>query len=227
MSQKIYIYALTDPDSNLIRYIGKSIKPKERLQNHMNEVSNCHRSHWLQSLKKQGKKAKMKFLEVLEYGENWQERERYWIKKGKAEGWPLTNNTSGGDGACDLPEATRQKMRLTWLGRKHKPETIEKLKIANAGRVRSKKHKQHMSEIMKGREIKWGRKIAEATSKFTPLQQSIIRCRLRAGEKVKDLADIYGVHRTTISKVKLYQYNPKSKDYYNPSHKATLPEWLA
>ena len=56
---KTYIYGLVDPETTEIRYIGKTIRPKERLQNHMNEVSNCHRSNWLQSLKRKGLKAEM------------------------------------------------------------------------------------------------------------------------------------------------------------------------
>lgn len=48
----VYIYGLTDPITEEIRYIGKSIRPTERLSNHCNEKSNCHRSNWIQSLKK-------------------------------------------------------------------------------------------------------------------------------------------------------------------------------
>ena len=51
----VFIYGLTEPNSDEIRYIGKSVRPLERFRNHINEKpSNCHRSHWLQSLAARG-----------------------------------------------------------------------------------------------------------------------------------------------------------------------------
>lgn len=49
-----YIYGLSEIGSNAIRYIGKSNSPAQRFRSHLNERSNCHRSHWIQSLKSQG-----------------------------------------------------------------------------------------------------------------------------------------------------------------------------
>ena len=106
----IYIYALVDPDSLLIRYIGKSIRPKERLQNHMNEKSKCHRCNWLQLLKSQNKKPLMFIINILNIDDDWQSIERFWIKLGRDAGWPLTNNTDGGDGVPGLPLETRHRI---------------------------------------------------------------------------------------------------------------------
>jgi hypothetical protein len=228
VSMKInYIYALLDPLSGRIRYIGKSIMPKERLQNHINEVSNCHRSHWLQSLKKQGLKPEMRILEEVSEGACWQDREKYWIAMGKNLGWPLTNNTNGGDGVEGLPEETRKKMAKTWLGRKHKPETIEKLRQLRKGKsFATPEGRRKVSEKMKGRNITWGAKISDRTSKLSDLQCSTIRQRIDKGEMVKDLAVEYGVHRTTISKVKTCQYKPKSNTKYKPTQKVEIPVWM-
>lgn len=203
----IFIYALIDPNTRQIRYIGKSIRPRERLQNHMNEpVSNCHRSHWLQGLKAEGKKPHQVILQELDDADDWQAVERWWIAKGKASGWPLTNNTAGGDGVPDLPLETRQKMSQVWLGRKHKPETIEKLKIARAKRVTKDETRLKHSRAMKGRKITWIDKISEANRKFTQEDAEKIRQRLLDGEKVIDLAEEYQTHRTTITKIKHGRY---------------------
>lgn len=202
----IFIYALIDPNTAKIRYVGKSIRPKQRLQNQMNEVSNCHRSHWLQSLKKDGKIPHQVILQELDDDAPWQSYEIAWIKHGKEMGWPLTNNTDGGDGVCNLPEETKRRMSQVWSGRKHKPETIEKLKFARALRVTSEETRKKHSQSMKGRKITWKEKIAESNRKINDDQLKAIVYRLQCGAKVIELANEYGVHRTTITKIKQGKY---------------------
>lgn len=202
----IYIYALIDPYTAQIRYIGKSIRPKQRLQNQMNEVSNCHRSHWLQSLKANKKRPHQVILQELDDDSYWQSCEIAWIKHGKQMGWPLTNNTDGGDGVCNLPEETRKRMAKVWTGRKHKPESIAKLKAARALRVTNNATRLKHSQSMKGRKITWKDKIGEANRKIDDASIISIQQRINNGEKVIDLAKEYGVHRTTITKVKLNKY---------------------
>jgi hypothetical protein len=205
-----HIYALLDPETGAPRYIGQTIRPKERLQNHMNEISNCHRSHWLQSLKRRGLKPEMVTLATVEGGWPWQLEERWWIALGRRLGWPLTNNTSGGDGVPDLPPETRARMASVWRGRKHKPESIQKLKAARALRVCTDETRAKMSAAQSGRKILWADKIAAAVRKLSAEQVAEVRRRLAAGEKGKDLAVEYGVHRTTISKIKMGAYCPAS-----------------
>lgn len=206
----VYIYALGDPDTCEIRYIGKSIRPVERLQNHMNEVSNCHRSNWLQSLKRAGKRPLMTIIEQITGDMPWQPSERYWIARGRALGWPLTNNTDGGDGVCGLPQEARDRMAATWRGRKHKPETLLKLSAASSARRHSKETRMRMSEVHSGREIKWAGKIAERLRRFSPDEVASIKRRIESGEGTQALASEFGVHRTTISKIKMGTYYAKS-----------------
>lgn len=202
----IYIYGLIDPITAEVRYIGKSIRPKERLTNHMNEVSNCHRSHWLQSLKSIGLKPEMVILEELDGASDWQAVERKWIQYGRGAKWPLTNNTDGGDGVCGLPLATRRKMALTWTGRKHKPETLVKLRAARQLRTTSAETRMKMSASQKGRKIEWKEKIGIANMKITVDDQATILKRLADGDSVVNIAKAYNVHRGTITKVKHGKY---------------------
>jgi hypothetical protein len=210
MSKPIYIYALVDPENGDIRYIGKSIRPEKRLQNHMNEVSNCHRSHWLQSLKKQGAKPDLLILEEIRGDWPWQHSERYWIARGRREGWLLTNNTSGGDGVPDLPPETRAKLRAAWTGRKHSPESKAKMSASLTGRVHSDATKKSMSDAHSGREILWVDRVSDGLRKLTNEQMQEITKARSLGSKIQDLAIQYGVHRTTISKVKTGTYAPAS-----------------
>lgn len=209
----IYIYALCDPETNLIRYIGKSIRPRERLQNHINEPkSNCHRSHWIQSLKSRGLRPWLTILEEIDGEWPWQESERFWISYGRHHGWPLTNNTDGGDGVVNLPPEIRAKMRLTWLGRKHTPETRIKLCAAMRRRKpRSTESLEKSRQAMLGRIITWGDKISVSTRKIDAETSISIKSRLDAGELGKNLAHEFSVDRTTISKIKMGTYFNKYK----------------
>jgi hypothetical protein len=201
-----YIYGLVCPLSGGIRYIGKSIKPKERLQNHMNEKSKCHRSNWLASLKKDGLKPSLVIIETVPLDVSWQDRERYWILHGRELGWELTNNTCGGDGVVNLHPDSKERIRQAWIGRKHSPESIIRIGNASRGRTHTGKWKDDMREKMKLREITWGAKIAIATRKLSPQDQQDILGLLNAGVKNKDISERYGVHRTTVSKVKMGKY---------------------
>lgn len=211
MSKPVFIYALVDPENGDIRYIGKSIRPEQRLQNHMNEVSNCHRSHWLQSLKRQALKPDLIILEEIRGAWPWQHSERYWIARGRREGWPLTNSTDGGDGVPGLPEETRKRMAAVWKGRKHTPEACKRIGDSKRGVVHSDATKAKMSVAHSGREIKWIGKISDSLRKLTNDQMVEITQARANGEKVQALADRYGVHRTTISKIATGTYAAASK----------------
>lgn len=207
----VFIYALVDPECGAIRYIGKSIRPEGRLRDHMNDVSNCHRSHWLQSLKRRGLIPGLVILEEIRGAWPWQESERYWIKRGRREGWPLTNNTIGGDGVSGLPEETRKRMAAVWKGRKHTPEACMRIADAKRGFIHSNDTKAKMSRAHTGREIKWIDKVSDALRKLTNEQMVEITEARKNGAKVQDLAQKYGVHRTTISKVATGTYAIASK----------------
>lgn len=209
--KQVFIYALVDPENGDIRYIGKSIRPEQRLQNHMNEVSNCHRSHWLQSLKKNGQKPDLLILEEIRGEFPWQESEKYWIARGRREGWPLTNNTAGGDGVTGLPEETRKRMAAVWKGRKHSPESRKRIGESKRGFVHSESTKAKMSKAHSGREIKWIDKVSDALRKLTNEQMVEITTARANGALVNDLAKQYGVHRTTISKIATGTYATASK----------------
>jgi hypothetical protein len=202
----IFIYGLYDPETGELRYIGKSERPEMRYQNHLNEVSNCHRSHWIQALKRKGLKPFMEILESIDGEWPWQESERHWIARMRRLRCRLTNNTDGGDGVANLTGPGRERYLRSVRNRTLSPEARRKISEFRKTWRASEHTRAAMSRAGKGRKILWIDKIADKLRKLTDEQIQQIKSRLEAGEKNKDLAAEYGVHRTTLSKVKTGTY---------------------
>lgn len=161
---KIYIYVLKDPRTNIIRYVGKTCNLKKRYNSHcciksLNKESN-HRKYWLTSIIKAGYLPIMEPIE--ECGDDWQEREIYWIKYYKDLGLNLVNSTDGGDGSkyFQMSEAVKAKISSSKKGIKLSEETRKRMSIAQKGkskakwkypRVFSEEHKNKLKLAAKGK----------------------------------------------------------------------------
>jgi len=110
---KTFIYALKDPNTNKIRYVGKSNNPVKRLYDHIHScyITHTHKNKWIQSLLKENKKPIVEILEEVNILE-WQFYEKYWINKLKKEGEKLTNIDEGGNGLEKHSFNTKEKMKL-------------------------------------------------------------------------------------------------------------------
>lgn len=197
----IYIYGLIDPRTDRVRYIGKSIRPMERLANHCNEQSRTWRTNWLRQLSAKGLRPSLVILQELPSGADWQTVERQWIADGKTLGWPLTNCTSGGDGVPDLPQDVRDRMSRTWLGRKHKKSSLKKIGLASRGRKHTPEYCAYMRRIMRGRKITWVNKVSQGLCKLTAEQVSKVKTLLRQGVPQRRIARRFGVHQGTICNI--------------------------
>ena len=161
INKKVLIYALKHPDTQEIRYIGKTSRTlSRRIRNHIaNAKGNKHNKHltyWILKLLQEGKRPTIKLIEECNIL-NWKEREKYWI----AQYTNLINLTIGGDG-CE--------------GYSHNLEAIEKCRLASLGRTHSNEFKIAMSLRLKGvplsethkeniRQANVGRKVSEETRK--------------------------------------------------------------
>lgn len=94
-----FIYKLIDPETNEVRYVGKSNNPKRRLAAHYNKARYrpTHKFNWIKALKDKGLKPILEVIEEVSI-DLWKGREKFWIKFYKQEGHNLTNYTQGGDG---------------------------------------------------------------------------------------------------------------------------------
>jgi len=98
MRSTTFIYALKDPRTNIIRYIGKANEPYKRYKNHLNKCrdKNTHKRNWINSLREEKLKPVLEILEEVSI-DKWKDYERMYIKK--YIDCDLMNYTDGGDGA--------------------------------------------------------------------------------------------------------------------------------
>lgn len=98
MPNETYIYAVCDPDSGKVMYVGKSNNPKKRLSQHIYDSgkrkSKIH--GWIKGLLASGKAPTIKTLHVTTQ-ENWQSTEIMEIAKQRAIGCAELNIAKGGN----------------------------------------------------------------------------------------------------------------------------------
>ena len=135
-----FIYGLCDPRTGALRYVGKSKNWKQRSYEHVcasHLRRKCHKNHWIKSLLAEGYKPDAFLIEEVPSSQ-WEDAEREWIAYFRSIGADLTNSTSGGDGAHDLPADVRAKIGNACRGVKKPFSQEHKDKIAAANRARAK-----------------------------------------------------------------------------------------
>jgi len=143
-----YIYGLIDPLTNELRYVGKSVNPKNRLRRHISDrnLHDSYKDRWIRKLLNINEKPILIIID--EISDNWQFWETFYISYFKCIGCTLTNGTKGGD----EPPSTK--------GRKHTDFSKQKMSETKKGKppawwvsgtTRSEQHKLNLSRSCKGR----------------------------------------------------------------------------
>jgi len=151
-------------------YVGKTKNFDNRIKQHLCRDRFRYNSWFYNWLNKQIREEKAFYIDVLEEvtENNWKEKEKYWIKHIKENGYELTNMTDGGDGnnnqvfseqsgikrAAKLKNKTRSKEVKQAISRKHKgkklsEETKRKLSEINKGKPCSDSTKAKLSKLVK------------------------------------------------------------------------------
>lgn len=149
-----FIYALCEPGTRSIRYIGKTNTPKKRLKQHWYESvkKTSYLGNWLRSLKSKGTRPELIILREVPM-ESWQGYERRYIRVCFSLGIRLTNGNDGGWGGNSPTPEVLEKMSA-WqrdgknpnLGRKYSPEHCAALSAMRVGEKNSFFGKHHTPE---------------------------------------------------------------------------------
>lgn len=132
---KNIIYGLVHPETQEVRYIGRSNNGLSRPLKHMMKSSyeNPQRRHfpvycWIRSLLKKGLEPCIVILETVEKESSLNSVEVELIAKHRLAGMRLLNCTAGGGGQLGrvVSEETKEKLRRHNLGKKQSQETIDK-----------------------------------------------------------------------------------------------------
>jgi group I intron endonuclease len=146
------IYALKDPISNCIRYIGKTKNDlRKRLYEHCtirNLKEKNHKNNWIKLLLKKNYRPIIILIEEVD--SNWQEREIYWINFYKSIGNNLTNGTDGGDGGNGAKRSKEYIKKLIDIKRKNgtlnrSDECRKKISESHKGKKLSKEHSDKLT----------------------------------------------------------------------------------
>lgn len=132
-----YIYALIDPTTNEIRYIGKSDAPERRFKEHVDRQAcpDSYKANWIKKLRSKNLMPGLKILAICEEG-IWPSIECGAIAYARKLGMRLTNMAEGGlgnKGTTKTP-AQKDKIRRVAIGRTHTDATKEKIRQAFKGR---------------------------------------------------------------------------------------------
>ncbi|HEX7906851.1 MAG TPA: GIY-YIG nuclease family protein [Paraburkholderia sp.] len=121
MTRITRIYVLRDPRTDEVRYVGKTVKTlADRLSGHINRSRRIKSpsGSWIKSLAKEGL---MPIIEEIETaGDDWAERERYWIAHYRSVTHKLTNICDGGEGVGGVKLKPEHRARLAEIGRARK-----------------------------------------------------------------------------------------------------------
>lgn len=106
-----FIYTLSNPITNEVRYVGKANDLTQRYKNHLKFKvwRKNHKNDWIMSLIKMGIKPKMEVIDIVSIDE-WMFWEQYWISQFRSWGFNLVNGTFGGEGSVMVTAESRKRM---------------------------------------------------------------------------------------------------------------------
>lgn len=161
-----YIYALIDPRTDEVRYVGWTFRVEKRLIEHISKARRgapAYVSRWIRQLLSLDLKPLIRVVEASTG--DWQEAERRWIAYYRAAGVRLTNLSDGGEGTPGVPMSESAKRKLSearrgvpyqpgrvggMQGKTHSPEVRAKIAAAARGKRHTAETRQRLSEKKRG-----------------------------------------------------------------------------
>jgi plasmid maintenance system antidote protein VapI len=200
--EPVSIYALADPRTGEVRYIGKAVDPVRRLQQHLTPFQlsryKSKKNSWIKSLLDAGVTPTLHVLELVDY-QAANEAEIRWIAKALGMGARLTNGTAGGDGGAITDPDAKARVRAAHVGRKTSDATKKKMSISAKARI-TPEERERLRSISNGKPpVHHGEK--NPRTKLSDEQVRSLRERAAAGEYQPDLAAEYGITRASVTQL--------------------------
>lgn len=157
MMSNVFIYALKDPDTGQIRYVGASINPTKRFKQHLQSKETNHRAKWIKSLRMANLMPVLGHVDEVPE-DYWQAVEAAYIQFYRNLGCDLVNGTDGGEGVS-LPGEKHPRFGKTgkkhpMFGKNHSFETRARM----MGKKRSSETREKMSAARRGeKNPAWGK----------------------------------------------------------------------
>lgn len=160
----VFIYALKEPDTGRIRYIGKTSDPGFRLRRHIAQarkgLEKYRKVRWIRSLLDRGIEPAMEMIDETSESE-WPMLEAAYIQFYRDEGCDLVNSTCGGEGfgavnhnfRRNFSLETRQKISLAGKGRKHSLETRKKMSASRLGKRLTEDWRKNIGDGHRGKRL--------------------------------------------------------------------------
>ena len=156
MMKTMYIYSLSDPVTEEVKYVGKTVDPLNRFWGHIHEAKrrkkgkNEKKAEWIRELLSNGLRPKLNIIEEIPT-EIWEEKEIYWIAEFIKKGHNLLNVTKGGKCGVISQKCREALSHCTTRGHKkgefhHTEETKIKIRAKRALQVMTFKHKESISK---------------------------------------------------------------------------------
>lgn len=170
----INIYALVDPNTEEIRYVGKTILGlHKRLCMHRNERHHTYKCHWVESLKKIGLEPKIINLVSLPNNSDWEPVEQMFIVAFRGLGFRLTNIAGGGGGPTGIVRSEEFKQNVSNGMKLHyqqpggavtKQQISQSMKNYFAGLSDGKREELRLARLGRKQSMETRRKISKTES---------------------------------------------------------------
>lgn len=199
----ISIYALRDPRTRQIRYVGKAQNPARRLQMHVSAFQlsyyQSRKNCWLKGLLAEGHSPQLEILDVVPAAEA-NAAEIRWIARCRADGAPLTNGTDGGDGGAITDPDAKARVRAAHLGKKLSDKTKAKMSASALRRCADEQERERLRSIGNGKPpVHHGEK--NPRTKLSDVQVRQIREHAAAGEDLGALAVEFGITAASVTQL--------------------------
>jgi len=164
LNLKTYIYILKEPDTGCIRYVGKTVSPKNRMKSHkcLKGTKGTHLSSWIVSLRNKNQVPIMEIIDEIE-GNEWKEKESFYIEFYKKHGCDLVNLTTGGEGCEGYKHCEKIKIKMSEIQKNMWSEGKRKYIPTMSGKKHTDISKIKMSFSQSGhKNPQYGKKISDS-----------------------------------------------------------------